>query len=219
MMTDAPEVRDEYHALVRPDVLSLVPEGARNVLDVGGGIGASSAFLKTTGKVSSAVVIDLVADNCLPEIDAAYSGSLEDPALLEKVRQEQGGFDVILCLDVLEHLSDPWEIIRQCHSLLNPGGVIVASIPNIRNYRVLIPLIFQGRFNYAERGLLDKTHLRWFVRDTAIALMTSSGLKLDHAEGRYYGRKKDLLNKITLGLFRNFIYLQYFIRVRRDDAS
>lgn len=216
----APVVKD-YHDLVRSDVLELVPSGMESVLDVGGGIGASSAYLKSIGKASKAVVVDLVADNCLPEIDGAYCGNLESADLLDRIRKDHQGFDVILCLDVLEHLSDPWSVVARCHELLNPGGIILASIPNLRNYSVLMPLLFKGKFDLKDKGVLDRTHLRWFVRKTAIQLMTSSGLKLDHVEGRIYGRKLNYINKASFGVFSDLLFVQYFIRVQRplDDFS
>ena len=213
------EIREDYHALVRKDVLGLVPNGQNAVLDIGGGIGASASYLKKVGKAARYVVVDLVADQRNPSVDEAYSGDLEDPSLLAKIGVEQGAFDVILCLDVLEHLTDPWSVIKTCHTMLKPGGVIVASIPNVRNYRLLIPLIFKGHFSYTEKGLLDRTHLRWFVRSTAIELMTGSGLFIDYIQGRFYGKRMWLLNFFTLGLLRNFIYLQYFIRVRRSISE
>ncbi len=63
----------------------------------------------------------------------------------------------------------------------------------------------------------DRTHLRWFVRSTAVELMTCSGLALEQVQGRYYGRKKDILNSATFGVFDDLLFLQYFIRVRRTD--
>ena len=95
------QVREDYHALVREDVLDLVPQGQNTVLDIGGGIGASAGYLKDAGKAERYVVVDLVADAKHPSVDAAYSGNLEDPSLLQKIAEEQGAFDVILCLDVL----------------------------------------------------------------------------------------------------------------------
>ena len=215
MASTSSDVRNDYHARVRDDVLELVPDGTKTVLDIGGGVGSSAAYLKSVGKASKAVVVDLVADNCLPEIDAGYAGNLENPDLLKKVVSEQGKFDAILCLDVLEHLTDPCSVIDYCNDALNPNGVIVASIPNVRNHQLLFPLIFRGKFQLTESGILDRTHLRWFVEETAIELMTRNGLILEHIEGKMYGRKKKLLNAISFGLFRHFFYLQYFIRVRR----
>lgn len=214
-MADVKGVLTEYHGRVRTEVLELVPHGFKSVLDIGGGTGASAKYLKEIGKAESAVVVDMVADHTLEEVDAAYAGDLEDPKLLEKVAAEQGKFDVILCLDVLEHLTDPWSVVAQCHGMLRPGGVIVASIPNMRNYTLVLPLVFSGKFELQDSGIRDRTHLRWFVRQSAIDLMTSSGLSLEHVQGKYYGRRHLVLDKLSFGLLQNFLYLQYFIRVRR----
>jgi 2-polyprenyl-3-methyl-5-hydroxy-6-metoxy-1,4-benzoquinol methylase len=211
-----PEIRPEYHALVRETVLRLVPDRAGRVLDVGGGIGASAAHLKRTGKATHAVVVDLVADSALPEIDAAYGGSLEDPAMLARVAAEQGSFDTILCFDVLEHLVDPWAVMERLAAMLAPGGVVVASIPNVRNYRLVLPLVLQGRWQLADRGILDRTHLRWFVKDTAEALLAGPGLKIEETVSYFDGPRKKLFNALTFGLFRNFLTIQYYIRARKS---
>jgi 2-polyprenyl-3-methyl-5-hydroxy-6-metoxy-1,4-benzoquinol methylase len=208
-------VRDDYHALVREKVLQLVPEKAGAVPDVGGGIGASAAYLKSLGRATSATVVDLVADQHLPEIDAGYGGNLEDPALLARIAEDRGPFDTILCLDVLEHLSDPWAVVDRLTTMLAPGGVIVASIPNMRNYRLVVPLVVSGRFELAESGILDRTHLRWFVRDTAIRLFTDAGLDVDRVVDHFEGPKKVMFNRLTLGLFKNFVTLQFYIRARK----
>ncbi len=207
-----PQVRPAYHALVRHQILELVPEGMSHVLDVGGGIGASAAFLKSTGKVHMASVVDLVGTLALPEIDHAFGGDLEDPDLLARIDRECGPFDVILCLDVLEHLTDPWAVVDRLSGMLVPGGILVASIPNVRNYRLLGPLLFQGRFDLTERGILDRTHLRWFVADTARALLSRGDLHVDNFHKFFEGPRKKLFNMLTLGLFRDFLTIQFYIR-------
>jgi len=209
---DAQKIRENYHGLIRHQVLELVPQGANNVLDVGGGIGASAAYLKTVGKATHATVVDLVGTSCLPEIDRAFGGNLEDEVLLSEVAKECGPFDVILCLDVLEHLTDPWTVVDRLSDMLRPGGCIVASIPNVRNYRLLGPLLFQGRFDLVDRGILDRTHLRWFVGDTARTLMEGSGLRVDHFQPFFEGPRKRLFNKLTFGMFRDFLTIQFYIR-------
>lgn len=216
VVTGGPKIRPEYHALVRETVLRLVPDRAGRVLDVGGGIGASAAHLKRTGKATHAVVVDLVADATLPEIDAAYTGSLEDPSMLARVAAEQGNFDTILCFDVLEHLVDPWAVMDRLAAMLAPGGVVVASIPNVRNYRLVLPLVLRGRWQLADRGILDRTHLRWFVKDTAEALLAGPGLKIEETVSYFDGPRKRLFNVVTFGLFRNFLTIQYYIRARKS---
>lgn len=210
-------VKQGYHDLVRHDVLELVSTGEHNVLDIGGGVGACAAYLKSCGKATRATVVDLVGDNCLPEIDAAYGGDLEDPELLARVSEEQGPFDVILCLDVLEHLKDPWSVVSLAHKILKPGGILVVSVPNVRNYRLVVPLVLRNQFQLTEKGLMDRTHLRWFVRDTAIDLVTGSGLKLEKVVDHFEGPKKELFNKLTFGLFSSFLTIQFYLSARKVD--
>jgi 2-polyprenyl-3-methyl-5-hydroxy-6-metoxy-1,4-benzoquinol methylase len=214
-VTGNPAVRQDYHALIRHDVLDLVPNRAGRVLDVGGGIGASAAHLKQTGQATLAVVVDLVANACLPEIDAAYDGNLENPALLARIAAEQGPFDTILCFDVLEHLVDPWVVMDRLVAMLAPGGVVVASIPNVRNYRMVLPLAFRGRWQLADSGLLDRTHLRWFVRDSAEALIRDPGLRIEKTVGVLGRRLDKIFNLVTFGLFRDLLTIQYYIRGRK----
>jgi len=214
-------VRDEYHALIRSDIFPLVPKIGGTLLDVGGGIGATAAAIKNSGHVERAGVIDLVSQDAdALGLDFHYSGNLEQSDILEQVIKKEGPFSVILCLDVLEHLSDPWDVIERLHAGLAPNGVIVASIPNIRHYKASFPLFFKGRWDLEDRGIRDRTHLRWFVRDTAISLMTSSGLELeDVVDKPGGGRKIKLIRSLTFGLFNSFTNLQYLIRVRNTDKT
>lgn len=208
-------IRANYHALVRRDVFPLVPKIGGTLLDVGGGIGATAAALKAEGYVDRAGVIDLVEhDSGALGLDFHISGDLEQQDFLSNVSSREGPFNVILCLDVLEHLSDPWDIVKKLHRGLAHGGVIIASIPNIRYYQASFPLFFQGRWELQDAGIRDKTHLRWFVRDTAISLMTSSGLKLDEVVGKPGGgRRIRMVRALTLGLGKSFTDLQYLIKV------
>jgi 2-polyprenyl-3-methyl-5-hydroxy-6-metoxy-1,4-benzoquinol methylase len=212
-------VRNSYHGLVRTDIIPLVPKAGGTLLDVGGGIGATAARLKALGHADRVGVVDLVPPADGADRDFSYNGNLEDPALLDRIAAEQGPFTTILCLDVLEHLVDPWQIVARLHAALAPGGVIVASVPNVRHYSALLPLLLRGRWTLTDAGILDRTHLRFFVRESAIALMTSSGLVLEEVRGRASGGGKvRLFRGMTLGLLNSFTDLQYLIRVRRADA-
>lgn len=81
-------------------------------------------------------------------------------------------FSLILCLDVLEHMPDPFTFLGQAVELLEPGGHILISLPNIAHWSVRIPLLF-GQFQYQNRGLLDRTHLQFFTRKRALELVAS----------------------------------------------
>jgi 2-polyprenyl-3-methyl-5-hydroxy-6-metoxy-1,4-benzoquinol methylase len=205
-----------YHSHVRRDVFDHIPLGG-TVLDVGGGDGATAATLKAEGRVARIGVIDMVPPANPQAMDFAYQGNIEEPTLLAKVGAEQGPFDTILCLDILEHFVDPWAVVARLTTMLKPGGVIVASIPNVRHYSVLLPLLLRGRWDYIDAEILDRTHLRFFVRRTAIELMTSSGLTLDRVATIPRLRARDkAARKLTLGLLDGFIALQYVVRVRSE---
>ena len=216
--TGSVEMRPEYHALVRTDVFPLVPHIGGTLLDLGGGIGATAAALKAAGHVERAGVVDLVSqDPSKLGLDFHYTGDLERSDILDQTAKAHGPFSVVLCLDILEHLVDPWRVVKQLHATLAPGGVIVASIPNMRYYKASFPLFFLGRWNLEERGIRDRTHLRWFVKDSAVSLMTSSGLVLEEVFGKPSGgRKIKLVRAATLNIFNEFTNLQYLVRVRNQ---
>ncbi|MFO1186414.1 MAG: methyltransferase domain-containing protein [Alphaproteobacteria bacterium] len=137
---------------------------------------------------------------------------------MAQVGAKHGPFDCILCLDVLEHLVDPWRVVGALHGQLAPGGVIVASIPNVQHHSVVRALMTGGWRYDPEGGLLDETHLRFFTRSTAIELMTSSGLRLDAVDwtGLGPGGKSGLIDRMTFGTLRGFLVYQYLIRVKRS---
>jgi len=207
----------EYHDTVREDVLPHVPSTGGTLLDVGGGSGATAARLKSLGKADRVGVVDVVDCSGYSQADFSYVGNVEDESFVKTVTEQEGPFATILCLDVLEHVVDPWHVVARLHSALAPGGVIVASIPNVRNYGVVLPLVFRNRWTLRDAGILDRTHLRFFVRSTAIELMTSSGLDLRSvAPSPSGGRRVWLFRRLTFGLLNSFTDRQYVVCVQRS---
>jgi glycosyltransferase involved in cell wall biosynthesis len=95
---------------------------------------------------------------------------------LESLRSRR--FDKILLMDVLEHLERPERLLEECHLLMDPQSSLLVSVPNVANFTVRLALLF-GQFNYTERGILDKTHLRFFTRKTARRLLESCGFQIE----------------------------------------
>lgn len=206
----------DYHDHERRDVFASVPPG-RRLLDLGGGYGRTAAALKALGRCEVAGVLDLMPPDSPGTLDFAIPGNIADPAVLDRLAAAWGPFDTILCLDILEHLVDPWACVAQLDTMLAPGGTIVASIPNIRYYGVSLPLLLRGRWRYVDAGLLDRTHLRFFVRETAIELMTSSGLVLEEVRRTGgFRRLNRAIDALSLGLLGNLTCEQYIIRVRKE---
>ncbi len=149
--------------------LAALPKEAR-VLDIGPGSGFTGRALKERGvEALFAVEIDEAARRHLSDIYRRVEADLEPFA--------DSRFDAILLLDVLEHMTDPFEFFRRLVPLLEPGGSILVSVPNVAHWSVRIPLLF-GRFEYRERGILDATHCQFFTRRRFIGLLRQPGLEV-----------------------------------------
>jgi O-antigen biosynthesis protein len=104
---------------------------------------------------------------------------LDFVSVQEILRDRQ--FDVAIFGDVLEHLRNPWKVLRDTKEILKEDGYVVASIPNIAHGAIRLALL-QGRFEYTEFGILDNTHLRFFTRKTVQDLLENSGYLLKDLE-------------------------------------
>jgi 2-polyprenyl-3-methyl-5-hydroxy-6-metoxy-1,4-benzoquinol methylase len=204
-----------YYDRVRRDILPLVPKYSNRVLEIGCGRGDTLEYLKSNDYCGWTCGVDLfpeAIESARSKVDEVHQGNIEEMLL----PIEPGSIDVILCLDVLEHLLNPEKVVAYLHTLLVPGGAMIASIPNVRHRSVILPLVLQDKWEYQDGGVLDNTHLRFFVRKTAIDLMQSSGLKLDKILFNYGGGKDKFFNAITLGFINSFFKIQYLIKVMNN---
>lgn len=213
--TDKPTV---YFDHARREIEPLLPAHAALVLEVGCGTGATLQWLKQSGRCTHTTGIELFAEAAAlarERVDTLHVGDAE--ALVQQALPG-ARFDLVLCLDVLEHLVDPWAFVGHVQHLLKPGGLLVASIPNVRHARVVLPLLLQGRWQYEDAGQLDRTHLRFFTRETALQLLQREGLQLQRWERRMPapGTRSAWLNTLSLGLFKDFLAMSYLIASRRD---
>jgi 2-polyprenyl-3-methyl-5-hydroxy-6-metoxy-1,4-benzoquinol methylase len=172
-------------------VLRQVPPGS-SVLDVGCATGYLSAPLRARGCLvwgldNDAESIAIAAAS----YEEAYIIDLEECAALPWA---EGSFDVALCADVVEHLRDPERALRLVRRYIAPGGRLVLSVPNVAHLSVRFPLLF-GRFDYGPSGILDETHLRFFTFKTALALVASSGYRVERVVGGsdHFGRPLERL--------------------------
>lgn len=93
-----------------------------------------------------------------------YNCSILEPDSKEfqKLSKNNNTYDYIIFADVLEHLVEPWQALINVSKFLKKNGYIIVSIPNISHIDIIKGLI-NNEFNYAELGILDKTHLRFFT--------------------------------------------------------
>lgn len=153
-------------------ILAWLAEGqGRRLLDVGAADGLLSRHLTARGwKVTG-----IEADRAAAAAGAAHCEQMLVADLNRGVPALDGLFDTIVCGDVLEHLADPAPVLRTLVSALAPGGDVVVSVPNVAHLWVRLSLL-GGRFEYADRGILDRTHLRFFTKRTLDDLLAAVGL-------------------------------------------
>ncbi len=198
-----------YFEAVRHDLIEIVEGTGLRVLEIGCGTGATGAALLESGVASEVVGIEFeptsaaAAREVLTEV---HEVDLErfDPALL-------GTFDVVLIGDVLEHLIDPWLVVKNLSGVLRPSGQFIVSIPNARCYAFWIPIVLRGRFDYAESGILDRTHIRWFTRSTAMELLAGAGLDVTISGTRLVAEGRGPMARLIARSLGSFGVVQYLM--------
>jgi 2-polyprenyl-3-methyl-5-hydroxy-6-metoxy-1,4-benzoquinol methylase len=170
-----------YHGQPRGEVLERVPMTTKRLLDVGCANGAFGVSVKEAlGAVVWGIEIhEPVARVAQKRLDKVLIGD----ALACLAEVPLASFDCITFNDVLEHLTDPETLLRAASKHLAPGGVVIASIPNIRHWEVVRDLVLKGNFDYADSGILDRTHLRFFTLKSIHKLFATTGYRLRKVEG------------------------------------
>jgi glycosyltransferase involved in cell wall biosynthesis len=170
------------HALV----LELVPIGAPlRILDVGCGPGWVAAELRRRGHHVTGV--DLIADEGIEDrIDRFFAADLEH-GVPDAVG---GGYDIVIAADVIEHVRNPEELLADLAGRMDPRGRIIASVPNFAHWYPRLR-VAAGLFDYDQRGILDRTHVRFFTRRSFRRVLASTGLEV--ASERYAGLPLDVL--------------------------
>jgi SAM-dependent methyltransferase len=155
-------------------ILSLLPSaGKGKVLDVGAAHGYIAAALRQRGFTVTGIEGDpLLASEAIKHCDRLFVLDLDGP-----LSEIEGDFDYILYGDVLEHLKDPLEVLMKLNAKLRPNGLVIISLPNVANIYVRLQLLM-GRFDYSDRGILDRTHLRFFTRKSFRSFLDAGGLAL-----------------------------------------
>jgi 2-polyprenyl-3-methyl-5-hydroxy-6-metoxy-1,4-benzoquinol methylase len=205
----------EYYSFSRSEMIGFIPKTARKILDVGCGAGIFATQLK---KLLQAEIwgIELDEKSCMmanERLDRALLGDIVE--LLPSLPNNY--FDCIVFNDILEHLIDPYHILMEIPSKLQRDGTIVCSIPNVRFYPVLRDLVLYKQWKYADSGVLDRTHLRFFTITSIKEMFHVLGYEVVRIEGINSIKSKilELINILTCGAFKDAKYLQFACVVRK----
>ena len=153
------------------------------VLEIGAGPGSITRRL--SGTLECDVVALEIDPSALEKLQnfarSVYPMDLNDSSWSDELRGKEGLFDYVIAADVLEHVYDPWSVLRGMKSLLNDTGSVVLSLPHAGNAAVLGCLVDED-FEYRDWGLLDRTHVRFFGIKNVQHLLASQGMGIEQAE-------------------------------------
>jgi 2-polyprenyl-3-methyl-5-hydroxy-6-metoxy-1,4-benzoquinol methylase len=196
----------------RRELFPFLPQTARTLLDVGCGSGAFGRQLRSRRPDMElwAIEPDPVSARAAEDgFDHVVQGEFPN----SQIPNEK--FDVVLCADVLEHMRQPEKALLACKDAMAPGGALVASIPNVRNWRdVLWPLLRHGTWTYTEWGILDRTHLSFFTRSSIYSLFVDTGWSVASVTGINMHRREKLLSVLSCQFHDDFLFRQYVVIVR-----
>ena len=207
-----------YFLDAKPALLELFDPRGLRILDAGCAAGGNGALLKKAG-AREVVGIELSAEaaglarTCL---DAVIEGDLATVDLAPLTGEP---FDAVLFVDVLEHLLEPRAALVRYLALVKPGGLVVASIPNVAHVWVIANLL-AARWPQKDSGIFDRTHVRFFARRDMVRLLESAGLEVLEVRP-YYSRYRSI-RALSLGLslyvFRAYFARQYLLVGRLPPA-
>jgi SAM-dependent methyltransferase len=188
-------------------MLSLVRGNPKRVLEVGCASGQTLSFMRERGAEHT------VGIEYSPEAAAMAEARGVGRIIVGDVEHldldlEPASFDLLIAGHVLEHLADPWKILKKLRNLVKPGGQFVGALPNVRHYSIVLPLVIKGKWEYQPSGVMDWTHLRFFSRDTALAMVRDAGFETERIVPEF-GRKSQIANFMTLNAFGNFLAYAY----------
>jgi SAM-dependent methyltransferase len=177
---DVRDVRRHAYENPRPEVQELVPPNSRRVLDLGCSSGAFGAALKAANPGMTVVGVEIdpgYAADAAARLDRVVTADVEELARSGEL-EELGRFDCLVAADVLEHLVDPWTTLRAYGELVDPGGALIVSLPNVKFWQTFWELLVHDRWPRHPEGIFDATHLRWFTYGDAWWLVTEAGFEV-----------------------------------------
>ena len=205
-----------------------LPGNPRRVLEIGCGEGGFSAGIAGATEKWGVEPNPAAAAIAAGHLDRVLTGRFDAVA----DRLPRGYFDLIVCNDVIEHMEDHDRFLHDIRLYMTEGGVLVGSVPNMRNYKILFDLLFLGDWRYRDSGIMDRTHLRWFTRSSLRRGITEAGYRIDILRGMNGslspGRAKwawprflfgCLCIGLTLGGARDIVHAQFGFRARVEGLT
>lgn len=214
------EIAARYYEYDRAEMLPFVPCSARKILDIGCANGKFSMHVKQRqdSEIWGIELNSHAASVAATRLDKVIIGDVSQ--VLNQLPESY--FDCLVCNDILEHLPDPENVLKDLKKNLLPEAVIVASIPNVRYLPVLYELLIKKDWKYRDTGVLDNTHLRFFTQKSIRRLFESSGYRINKITGIKVPAKLIesviffLVGLLTLGYYKDTRFIQYACIARKS---
>lgn len=168
----------------RTDILQFIEAEKKfdddmTILEIGCGYGKTLEFLNHNCPNSHlhAIEIDKIMADYLEASCPAVTVINRDIGEADWLDYKENSFDYIILADVLEHMTQPWTVLRNLKKYLKDDGYILASIPNIGNYMCMTNM-FKGFFAYGSKDIVNKGHLRFFMYQDILQLFTACGYEI-----------------------------------------
>lgn len=205
---------DRYFAGARSDYIAMLPDSAEaRILELGCGNGDTGALALAKGKCGKYFGVEICERAALqasPKLTEVIVGDIERIEL----PWQDGFFDAMIISEVLEHLADPWSVLRRLRPKLRKGARVFSSSPNVSHYSV-ITMLLRGGWDLADKGIMDRTHLRWFTIRTYRKLFEDSGYTVDWAQPLCaLGPRASVVDRLTFGKIRHLFAQQVSLAAR-----
>ncbi|MEZ5898151.1 MAG: methyltransferase domain-containing protein [Hyphomicrobiaceae bacterium] len=206
---------NSYFSGARSDFVRRLPhDPTAAILEIGCGTGATGALALAQGRCGRYVGVELFesaaeeARKVLTEVVTGNVETLEFP-------WQPAAFDVLILSEVLEHLVEPRRMLKRVSRFVRQGGIVMASSPNISHWRVVREIAL-GRFNLTDRGVFDRTHLRWFTPTTFGQMFEDAGFRIAWmGPVTPFSERTQMLSRLTGGRYDHLFMTQIAIAGER----
>lgn len=214
-----------YYFYPKKELVSLIQEEKEkslNILDIGCGCGGTSLCIKglyPNAKTYGVEIVPSVAD-IAQHVTELICNDIEQM----RFPWAENFFDYIIMSDVLEHLRQPSIVLEKLYKHIKPNGHIIVSMPNMKHYSVMLPLLINDEFTYSDSGILDTTHLKMYTKAEILKLISNANYEIENLHSVIMGEPNagtnkiiDLLVQLSRSKDRNeYLTYQYVVKAKKN---
>ncbi|MGA3144013.1 MAG: class I SAM-dependent methyltransferase [Verrucomicrobiota bacterium] len=201
-----------YFNTARKSFVDMLPHNEKaRLLEIGTGSGDTAALALAEGKCGWCCGVELCEG---PAVEARKKIQQVIVGDIERIKLDlpEKFFDILLLSEVLEHLVDPWSVLKKLKRFMKPGAIVIAGSPNVCDWHVIWTQLC-GKWYYQDKGIWDATHVRWFSPESYREMFVDSGFVVDEVGPSYPLRiKARIFNVMTLRRFEYLLHSQVVLK-------